>query len=293
MTNKDIDTLLHVSLKPDYTPSDDLNQRLQERIHNGNDTAVLYHFHGSQRDKKKKSKAAFVRFKRVAAIACVLIFAFGSVGVAGGKIKYMVGLKNLFRSSNYNEIERVVEQVGFEAHVPDCLSEDYVFDEICIEEVADEDDNGRLYDNRDVIRVFYKSKSGEPSISLEISGEDETLKYDTIPKEMKEENERRRNSGYTHSREIDGLEVEYFSDTFLFVPNDYEPTEEEESLDETDPNFYISYGGDQDPYYSHGQTIVFVLDGITYEMQVFDSWMSEDEFYEMGEQLITYIMSEK
>lgn len=140
---------------------------------------------------------------------------------------------------------------------------------------------------------FLSTKSGEPSISLEISGEDETLKYDTIPKEMKEENERRRNSGYTHSREIDGLEVEYFSDTFLFVPNDYEPTEEEESLDETDPNFYISYGGDQDPYYSHGQTIVFVLDGITYEMQVFDSWMSEDEFYEMSEQLITYIMSEK
>lgn len=56
MTNKDIDTLLHVSLKPDYTPSDDLNQRLQERIHNGNDTAVLYHFHGSQRDKKRKAR---------------------------------------------------------------------------------------------------------------------------------------------------------------------------------------------------------------------------------------------
>ena len=53
MKYKDIDTLLHVALKSNHKPSDDLNQCLFQRIEIGNDTAK-YHFQRSQTENRKK-----------------------------------------------------------------------------------------------------------------------------------------------------------------------------------------------------------------------------------------------
>ncbi len=287
MKYKDIDTLLHVALKSNHKPSDDLNQCLFQRIEIGNDTAK-YHFQRSQTENRKKV-VSIRGWKKVAVIACVLTMAMGSVGVAGGKLKYMVGLRNSYESDCYEDVDRVIDRIGFEAAIPEQLTDEYEFQHIYIEEIADVDDDGHQYDNRDVLEVVYSSVDDATDINLSISGEDETLKYDMVPHDT-EIAEGRSESGYTTSREADGVTIFYYSDTFLFAPEDYTPTAKEQELDEKDPSFYISYGGDEDPYYSHGQTIVFVVNGETYELQTFDSWLSEDEFYEIGEQLLSYVM---
>lgn len=90
------------------------------------------------------------------------------------------------------------------------------------------------------------------------------------------------------TRIIDGIEVRYGVDEYLFLPADQEGKVSQELLDrqENDDHFFISYGTSEKEtkFYSH---ITFVKDGVHYSLSVFDTALTADDFYEMASQLIT------
>jgi len=273
----ELETILYASLKPEYEPTQELNEQILKRVkesrHKGN--------------KRKKCIVQRIHWGAVAALACVLILSVGSVGVASGKLKYIVSSWDKeAQFTSYEDVERAESLAGFRAWIPEEFQNGYAFSSIKLLHMYDIDDDGVKSDRRENLYVTYQMQGEESTdVTLRISGEDETLKSVTVSGYAGDENPAEA-SGYTTTQTEAGIKMTYYNDTFLFAPKDYEPTEEESDREKTDPHYYIAYGRSDEPTLCTGQTVEFVISGQSYQLQTFDTSVTESELYDMAKEVI-------
>ena len=84
--------------------------------------------------------------------------------------------------------------------------------------------------------------------------------------------------------ECDGITLNYTNQQYLFVPVDYEPTDEEKAL-QNEGNLEISYGSDEKEYKSY-EYLSWEDGGIFYSLSAFDAQMGKDELADMAKEII-------
>lgn len=89
----------------------------------------------------------------------------------------------------------------------------------------------------------------------------------------------------TDSRTIDGINVQYNCDEYLFLPNeDYDPDDTVKARMENDDHFFVSYGSDKKET-TFFKGVTFKQNGLLYHLYTSDSIDSE-ELFQMAAELI-------
>ncbi|MDD3142290.1 MAG: signal peptide protein, partial [Lachnospiraceae bacterium] len=73
-------------------------------------------------------------------------------------------------------------------------------------------------------------------------------------------------------------------DTYKIVPPDYELTEEDKQ-NQLREDYFISYGSSE-VYTQEASNVVWVQDGVTYDLLGFDVDVSADEMMQMAQEII-------
>ena len=84
--------------------------------------------------------------------------------------------------------------------------------------------------------------------------------------------------------ECDGITLNYTKQQYLFVPPDYEPTEEEKTL-QNEGKLEISYGSDKKEYKTY-EYLSWQDGGIYYSLSAFDALIGKDELTGMAKEII-------
>ena len=170
-------------------------------------------------------------------------------------------------STDTQAIKYFAEKNDIKAAIPESLSTGYTFSNSNTGGMKGEDDNGNPVAKGETFMVTY-SKEGAPDLYLNVDPIFQAEDY----------------SDATEVREINGVTVYYNKDTYKFVPTDYEYSEEDKANEEAG-HFYVSYGSDEVKVQSV-DSILFELDGKSYDLLSFDNSMSVDEWFAMAEEII-------
>lgn len=171
--------------------------------------------------------------------------------------------------SSYSKVKKAMRQAGFEIDIRENFDNGYAFELIRVQEIDALDENNHKlfsyeelsvhYRNEDGIRLFlcaYQDREDLPS----------TEHADGITKE------------------IGGVVATYWQDHYKFVPEDYEPTEEDKVWMEQPGNF-LSYGSDEITEQTPG-FLEWKKDGISYFFMDIRGQVPADTLFSMAEELI-------
>ena len=212
---------------------------------------------------------------RAAAVAAACVVIMGGTAFAASKITTYLSSSNSFY--DYESSEEINSAAASSSNedvtmpeFPESIGGDYVFDGGNTVNVTGKDDNDRTVGKWDDLRAVYINQGGD-TINLSMS-------YKPLDSSS---------TAPTELRRIDGIEVSYNFDEYLFLP----PTEEYEELSEdiqsrleSDDHFFVSYGSEE-PETIYFSGVLFEKDGITYNVYT-NSDVSADTLFNIAEELI-------
>lgn len=200
----------------------------------------------------------------VAAAVCVL----GSItAIAAGKVTNSSGHSSHLDEFKYDQLGKMESELGFATKAPEAFSNGYRFDTGMPVMNEGRDDEGNVVKEGKSLSLNYK-KDGVPDIfvSVEnISLYDEQSQGDQT---------------FDHN----GIAITFSSDNYLFVPPDYEISEEEKAKEEAG-ELYISYGSDQVEHKTI-QSMLWEDGGVFYCITSFDSPLTAQELAQMAGEII-------
>lgn len=214
----------------------------------------------------KKTK----KFKLVTALA--LCIAFVGVGTyAAGNFTGTIGASpETYSYSKYDQVDQALEEVAFEAAIPDKISS-YTFKGITVGQIADMDDQGNEFNKRKNLIVDYKNDQGQ-TLSLFID-----KKGPGSPSIAEEEHQEAIN--------IEGRTFYFTRLESLSVSGEEDLSPEEIQRSEKDPFFNVAYGGPSQERESSVSTHLSVEnEGITYSLMGDENITSQD-FFQMGQEI--------
>ncbi len=206
----------------------------------------------------------------ITAVACMAFFS--ATAFAAGKIAAISSSNDIdSRTDNFENVSDLEKKAGLDINAVESFDNGYTFDHMEIEDMDTEDENGNIIGNYKGISINYKCP-GKNDISISMDPSD---MYDSSS-DIKRA---------TSSKDYNGIKLYYNKDEYLFLPPDEEPSAEELKRQEDDNHFFISYGSDQRTS-QISSSVEFELNGVNYTLLGFDLDMSEDELYEMAQQII-------
>lgn len=255
MNDDRLNSLLRQSLTADQ-PNPQLNQTIKANL----ETAPV------------SGKAGFsmkrMNRKKTLILAAALCAAFAVAATA-----YTTVASSIISSSGnreytrFEQLSKAEKKAGLDIHAVESFDNGYSFQEMSITHSKDLDDSGNAIREYKGIDIRYtKPSSADIFLSAEPAGigsGDDRAPVDT--------------------REIDGITVSYYSDTFKFVPPDYELTDEDRANEKKD-NYFISYGSSEVEVQQMAFA-VWVQDGVLYTLTSQDNKPS-GQMFSMAEQII-------
>lgn len=208
------------------------------------------------------------RFPKAAVIAASCIMIMGATVFAATKIAYLSG-----SSSSEYDYKTVSEMNASDNDYPDypeTLGNGFKFDGGNIVKTEGMDESGNTVESWDELEGTYKNSDGKKvhfSVTSRLHAADDDERTPTAVKE------------------IDGTDVAYNYDEYLFVPVDYEPDNAEKERMEEDAHFFISYGSDE-PETKYFSSVYFEQGEIAYTLYTFDD-VSQDTLFEMVGDLLS------
>ena len=143
-------------------------------------------------------------------------------------IRTLVSGMTHYTSSQYSDMDKVMDKAGFEMDVKESFQNGFTFDKVWVEDTRGLDENDREVLKYREMQVNYRNADGirlclftHPDIEEIIDSE----------------------SPVAQTARIGGVTVSYYRDHYKFVPVDYELSEAEKQW-EAIPGNYISYGSD-------------------------------------------------
>ena len=241
----------YIDLVEDLQPSEELTDRILKRA--------------EVRTMKKFNKKKMVI---LVAAACMML---GTTAFAAGHIaSYRSWSSNLSSEKDIAKSRADAEKLGVSLAVPEAFSNGYTFSYSNSGGIEALDENGNSIDNGKTFMATY-TKDGCADAYLNVDPSFEPFGVDMGEKYQ--------------VKDICGTSVYFYSDTYKFVPSDYELTDEDKENMER-PDYEISYGSDEVTI-QNCSGFIFEYDSKTYNMLSFDSGLTNDEWAEMVEELIS------
>lgn len=143
-------------------------------------------------------------------------------------IRTLVSGMTHYTSSQYSDMDKVMDKAGFQMDVKESFSSGFTFDKAYVEETRGLDENDREVLKYREVQVNYRNADGV-RLCLFAHPDIEEITDSESP--------------VAQTAQIGGVTVTYYHDHYKFVPVDYELTEAEKQW-EAIPGNYISYGTD-------------------------------------------------
>lgn len=143
-------------------------------------------------------------------------------------IRTLVSGMTHYTSSQFSDMDKVMDKAGFEMDVKESFHNGFTFDKVYVEDTRGLDENDREVLKYRQVQVNYRNADGirlclfaHPDIEEIIDSE----------------------SPVAQTAQIGGVTVTYYHDHYKFVPPDYQLSEAEKQWQEI-PGNHISYGSD-------------------------------------------------
>ena len=222
--------------------------------------------------KEKGGKHMKINMKKVGigvAAACLMVSGL----TFAGEIKGWRSHTSLLEPS-YDSYEQMADAENKFGHTVDSVEKfdnGYNFEEARISKMDAYDESGHTVTTVDQLWIDYSKDNGE-DLALVIEAD-------------KGVNSGQPKKAPDATKTIDGITVRYDIYTYKFVPPNYELTPEDEANLKRD-DYEISYGSDRVEI-RQDESLMWVKDGIIYNLFGWDTSMDSEDFFEMAEELIT------
>lgn len=190
------------------------------------DDAYLAELEPSEKERiTMKNRKKFSRILIAAAVICLLsITAFAA---EQARVNSLV-IKDKAYNENYEVLKQEMEKSGLDVNLPEQFTTGFRFQEVRTGEVEGTDDAGNLVMSFRELTAYYRNDNGQ-QVSLRMQPN------------LAEEGD---NRTPTASKTVGGVTLNYYVDHYKFVPDGYEPSEEEQQWMQQ-PGNYLSYGSDE------------------------------------------------
>lgn len=190
------------------------------------DDAYLAELEPSEKERiTMKNRKKFSRILIAAAVICLLsITAFAA---EQARVNSLV-IKDKAYNENYEVLKQEMEKSGLDVNLPEQFTTGFRFQEVRTGEVEGTDDAGNLVMSFRELTAYYRNDNGQ-QVSLRMQPN------------LTEEGDTRTP---TASKTVGGVTLNYYVDHYKFVPDGYEPSEEEQQWMQQ-PGNYLSYGSDE------------------------------------------------
>lgn len=233
--------------------SDELKQKIDYQIKMQSKKEI----HGMK--KLNRRKLVIVAFA-----ACLFV----SANVfAGGMIKSLSSSSNQNDAvTDFSKFDEQEKELGYDVKAPESFNNGYLFSEMQVGDVKGYDEAGNKVAEYKELNIDYKNADKQLILNISkpmLSSETQTP---------------------TETRQIEDINVVYDLDTYKFVPEDYQKTEED-TVNEAQGHYYISYGSDEVET-QMVSSLSWEDEGVHYLIQQFDTHMTLDELTDMATQII-------
>ena len=190
------------------------------------DDAYLTELDTSEKERiTMKNRKKFSRILIAAAVICLLsITAFAA---EQARVNSLV-IKDKAYNENYEVLKQEMEKSGLDVNLPEQFTTGFRFQEVRTGEVEGTDDAGNFVMSFRELTAYYRNDNGQ-QVSLRMQHN------------LAEEGDTRTP---TASKTVGGVTLNYYVDHYKFVPDGYEPSEEEQQWMQQ-PGNYLSYGSDE------------------------------------------------
>lgn len=172
-----------------------------------------------------KNRKKISRILIAAAVICLLtVTAFAA---ERARVNSVV-TKNKVYNGNYEVLKQEMEKTGLDVNLPEKFTTGFRFQEVRTGEVEGADDAGNPVMTVWELTAYYQNDNGQ-RVSLRVQ-----------PNLAEEEDSRTP----VASKTVSGVTLNYYVDHYKFVPEGYEPSEEEQQWMQQ-PGNYLSYGSDE------------------------------------------------
>lgn len=180
---------------------------------------------------------------------------------------FISGTKTIYEA--FPEIKEAMEEAGFQMDAKEFFRTGYAFQNVNVQEIRGEDESDQEVLSYSSIVVFYQNAAGN---HLVLAAEPEMPGITDADHPA------------VQTREIGAVTAKYFEDHYKFVPEDYEPTEEEMKWMEQPGNF-ISYGSDEIEE-TKVSYLAWTKDGIRYSLMDIRAAEQPEVMFSIAEELI-------
>ena len=199
-------------------------------------------------------------------IVIAVIGLLGSTAcLAAGKITSLVGGSDGERCTDFAKLDSMVDKLGYEVKAIESFQNGFTFENMNIGNTTGMDDDGNAV-------ASYKE------LWVDYTKENERLNL-IICKPLPEEARTAKQTG-----EYKGITISYYIDTYKFVPEDYELTEEDKENEKKD-DYYISYGSDEVTL-NQISYVNWTDNGIHYSIMGSDTSLTAEDMIQMAEEII-------
>lgn len=190
------------------------------------DDAYLAELDTSEKERiTMKNRKKFSRILIAAAVICLLsITAFAA---EQARVNSLV-TKDKAYNENYEVLKQEMEKSGLDVNLPEQFTSGFRFQKVRTGEVEGTDDAGNFVMSFRELTAYYRNDNGQ-QVSL------------WMHPNLAEEGDTRTP---TASKTVGGVTLNYYVDHYKFVPDGYEPSEEEQQWMQQ-PGNYLSYGSDE------------------------------------------------
>ncbi|MBP3604366.1 MAG: hypothetical protein J6J79_09505 [Lachnospiraceae bacterium] len=248
MTDEKLSQMLQQALSSDI-PGEQLNRNIKSKME---EMGMKKHF---------SVKRALI----MAAVCCLLV---GTVSVASsGVVSYIVSSSGLHVYTDFEQLEQAEKKAGFRVKAKEKFANGYSFKSVDVTESKDMDQSDNVIAKYQEILFTYEKGTDDIYINVMQSGNihgDGTRVPD-------------------RKVELEGIEVEYYIDTYKWVPTDYELTAEDE-VNLLRDDYFISDGADEvsETKVCH---VNWYQDDIYYSIMAYQE-MPAEVLFAMAEELI-------
>lgn len=171
--------------------------------------------------------------------------------------------------SSYSKVKKAMRQAGFEIDIRENFDAGYAFELIRVQEIDAMDENNHKLFSYNELAVHYRNGDGNRLVLCAYQDREDlpvTEHADGITKE------------------IGSVDASYWQDHYKFVPDDYEPTDEDKAWMEQPGNF-ISYGSDEITEQNPG-FLEWEKNGVCYFFMDMRGQVPAETLFAMAEELI-------